>query len=252
MTAIVLSNEKGGIAKTTTASSLTAGFAELGFKVLGVDFDPQGNLSSSLGAEVYKSPTVYELLKGEVKPEEAIQKLSNYDFIPANSMLAGATQELQSEKDVYRLKTALAPIKEKYDYIVVDTGPSLGILTVNALTFADEVIIPTTAGIFSIEGMQKLHNTISNVRAYCNADLKVAGVLLTRFQGYTTVGSELKAFTEQLAEHLDIHVYVQTIRNAVVVEAAQLNKKDIFAYAPRSEVAEDYRRFIIEYLKRRL
>lgn len=247
---IAVANQKGGVGKTTTAGAMIAGLANRGFKVLGVDLDPQGNLSDSCGAEMYQKPTVYELLKYEEGLDSVIQKIQGFDIIPANIMLAGAEQELSQTGKEHRLKEMVSPAAENYDYIVIDTPPSLGILTVNAFTFADEIIIPTTAGIFATKGIQQLNTTIKNVRKYCNPSVAVAGILLTKFNPRTNISKMIKELTEQLSQHIDVPIYETFIRVGIVVEEAQANRMDIFSYSGKSTVSEDYSAFIEEYLRR--
>ena len=160
MRVITVANQKGGVGKTTTAQAMTAGLSHSG-KVLAVDLDPQGNLSAACGAVCYNVPTVYELLKQEVTAREAVQHIGGYDIIPANIMLAGAEQEIiaQTGKE-HRLKEALAAVVNNYDYVIIDTPPSLGVLTVNAFTASTDIIIPTTAGIFAAAGINQLLSLI--------------------------------------------------------------------------------------------
>ena len=158
---IAIANQKGGVGKTTTSHAMTAGLSEKGYKTLGIDLDPQGNFSTACGVNNYNVPTVYELMKGEATAEETVQTTkAGYDIIPANIMLAGAEQELSQTGKEHRLKEALQLIVNKYDYIIIDTPPSLGVLTVNAFTFASEIIIPTTAGIFATTGIKQLSETV--------------------------------------------------------------------------------------------
>jgi chromosome partitioning protein len=249
---IAIANQKGGVAKTTTAAAMSAALKQRGFKVLAVDMDPQGNLSDSSGAEMYKLPTAYELLKKLAPVSEVIQKFENYDVVPSNIMLAGAEQELLAQTGrEHRLREALKPIMDQYDYIVIDTPPSLGVLTLNALTCASEVVIPSTAGIFAVNGIKQLCDTIENVREYCNGDLKVAGILLTKFNPRTTIGQELKEVTERIGEHLETTIFETYIRMSIVVEEAQANRIDLFSYRANSTVAEDYNAFVDEYLTRK-
>ena len=246
---IAIANQKGGVGKTTTAGALIAGLSMQGFKVLGVDLDPQGNLSDSCDAEMYQKPTVYELMKYEVEPKEVIQQVQGFDIIPANIVLAGAEQELSQTGKEYRLKEVLSLVAEDYDYIIIDTPPSLGILTINAFTFADEIIIPTTAGIFAAKGIKQLYDTIQNVKKYCNPDIKPIGILLTKFNPRANINKHLKELTEQLGTHMKIPIYKTFIRNGVVIEEAQANKSNIFTYSAKSNVVKDYQEFVMEYLK---
>lgn len=245
---IAVANQKGGVGKTTTVGALMAGLSNKGHRVLGIDLDPQGNLSDSCGAEMYQKPTVYELLKNEAAVGDVIQAMERFDIIPSNIMLAGAEQELSQTGKEHRLKEVVSPVVGEYDYIVIDTPPSLGIMTVNAFTFADEIIIPTTAGIFAANGIQQLNTTIKNVRKYCNPNIHVAGILLTRFNPRANISRQLKELTEQLGQHIDVPIYETFIRNGIVVEEAQANRKDIFSYSDKATVSEDYRAFIEEYL----
>lgn len=246
---IAIANQKGGVGKTTTSHAMTSGLAERGYKVLGIDLDPQGNLSASCGAKNYTVPTVYELMKGEVKAENIIQKIGAYDVIPSNIMLAGAEQELSSTGKEYRIKESLYEIAKNYDYIVIDTPPSLGILTVNAFTFCDEIIIPTTAGIFATTGIKQLSQTVENVKKYCNPNLKIKGILFTKYNRRTNISKQIKEITEEFAEYIKAPIYDTTIRNGIAIEEAQAAREDIFTYNSKSTVAEDYRMFIDEYLK---
>lgn len=246
---IAISNQKGGVGKTTTTSAMVAGLANKGYKVLGIDLDPQGNFSDSCGADMYKQPTVYELMKLDVKVLEVIQHIKNYDVIPSNIMLAGAEQELTQTGKEHRLKETVSPIFSNYDFIIIDTPPSLGVLTVNAFTFATDIIIPTTTNIFAAKGIQQLNNTVKNVQMYCNSNVKIAGILLTKFNPRTNIGKQIKELTEQLGKHISAPIYKTYIRSAIAIEEAQANNKDIFSYASKSTVAEDYNIFIDEYLK---
>jgi len=249
MNKIAIANQKGGVAKTTTTHALAAGLAEKGFKVLAVDLDPQGNLSSACGAECFNVLTIYELLKENISPKESIQHIGRYDIIPSNIMLAGAEQELTQTGKEHRLKESLDPIINMYDYIIVDTPPSLGILTVNAFTFAKDILIPTTAGIFATAGIKQLSDTVKNVQKYCNPEVKIMGILFTRYNPRANISREIRELTEQMGKYISAPIYKTFIRSAVAVEEAQAQKEDIFSYADKSTVAEDYRTFIEEMLK---
>jgi len=249
MKVISVANQKGGVGKTTTANALIAGLANCGYKVLGIDFDPQGNLSDSFGAEMYQKPTIYELLKGDCSFEESIQHFGKYDIIPSNIMLAGCEQELSHTGKEHRLKEAVTPHTDDYDYIIIDCPPSLGILTVNAFTFSSEIIVPTTAGIFAANGIQQLSNTVINVNKYCNPDVRIVGILITRFNPKTNLNKQLKELTQQLGSHINAPVYNTFIRSGIAIEEAQATHTDIFTYSDKSTVSQDYKDFINEYLE---
>ena len=247
---VAVANQKGGVGKTTTAQALAAGLAERKYRVLGIDLDPQGNFSTACGAENYNVLTVYEVMKRGVDIREAIQHMKGgYDVVPANIMLAGAEQELSQTGKEHRLKEAVSVVAGEYDFIVIDTPPSLGVLTVNAFTCATDILIPTTAGIFATAGISQLNETVSSVQKYCNPGVKIRGILFTRFNPRANISRQIKELTEQLSEYISAPIYQTYIRAGVVVEEAQANKADIFNYAGKSTVAEDYRTFIEEFLK---
>ena len=250
---IAISNQKGGVAKTTTTGAMAAGLKRKGYRVLTVDFDPQGNLSDSVGAETLESQTMYDLVSkktGAEKVFDTIQHLEPFDILPTNIMLAGAEVELMSQSGrEYRLKEVLEPVLSQYDYILIDTPPSLGILTSNAFTAADEVIIPTTAGIFATQGISQLNDIVEGIKKYNNPGVKIRGILITRYNPRTIINQDIKELTESLAEHIQAPIFDTYIRNSVVVEEAQANKKDIFTYKENSTVSEDYRDFVDEFLK---
>ena len=247
---VAVANQKGGVGKTTTAQALAAGLAERKYRVLGIDLDPQGNFSTACGAENYNVLTVYEVMKRGVDIREAIQHMKGgYDVVPANIMLAGAEQELSQTGKEHRLKEAVSVVAGEYDFVVIDTPPSLGVLTVNAFTCATDILIPTTAGIFATAGISQLNETVSSVQKYCNPGVKIRGILFTRFNPRANISRQIKELTEQLSEYISAPIYQTYIRAGVVVEEAQANKADIFNYAGKSTVAEDYRTFIEEFLK---
>ena len=143
-----------------------------------------------------------------------------YDILP-NIMLVGAEQELSQTGKEHRLKEAIAPVAEKYDYIIIDTPPSLGVLTVNAFTVAGDILIPTTAGIFATTGINQLNETVRSVQRYCNPNVKITGILFTRFNPRANISKQIKELTEQLSEYISAPIYKTYIRSAVAVEEAQ-------------------------------
>lgn len=250
MKVIAISNQKGGVGKTTTTHTMLAGLTEYGYRVLGIDLDPQGNLSSACGAETYHTYTIYEIMKQKATALESVQTVAGgFDIIPANIMLAGAEQELSQTGKEHRLKETVSELAQQYDYVIVDTPPSLGILTVNAFTFADRVLVPTTAGIFAATGINQLNETIKSVKKYCNPNVEIMGILFTRFNPRANISKQIKELTQQLGEYLSVPIYQTYIRNCIAVEESQASHMDIFHYADKSTVSEDYRKFLEEFLK---
>lgn len=243
-----VATQKGGVGKTTTAAALWAGLSLKGYKCLAIDLDPQCNLSFTAGADTTRK-TALSLLTGEAPAEETIQQTAAGDIIPASKSLAGADAFITDTGKEYRLKEALEPIQARYDYIVIDTPPALGILTVNALTACNSVIVPAQADIFSLEGIGQLQATIDPVRKYCNPTLHIEGLLLTRYNARTALSRDVSEIMQQLAQKLGTKVFNTTIREGIAVKEAQISQRTIFDYAPKAKVTDDYRAFIEEILK---
>lgn len=240
-------NQKGGVGKSTTSQTLAAGLSIKGFKVLLIDMDSQGNLSFSVGADK-QGISVLEVLKKESPAADSIQHIGSIDIIPASISLAGADMQLTEMGKEYKLKEAIEPIKKFYDYIIIDTPPALGILTINALTASDSVIIPAQADIYSIDAIGQLYSTITAVKKYTNKELSIAGILLTRFSDRTVLSRDLANMIQGTADQLGTRLFKSTIREAIAIKEAQVVQSDIFAYAPKSKVADDYMNFVDEFL----
>lgn len=249
---ISITNQKGGVGKTTTTGAVAAGFKLKGYKVLCVDLDPQSNLSFSAGAETEECPTIYEILKGEAKTSFSIQKMQSFDIISSNILLSGIELEFTQTGREYLLKEALSSVKDKYDYIFLDTPPALSILTVNAFTASDYIIIPMLADIFSLQGIAQLSETIDRVRRYCNPNVKVEGIVLTKFNKRTILSREIKGTAELIAEQLNTEIFKTTIRSSVAVMEAQTNQQDIYNYSPKNGAAKDYMDLVEELIERGL
>ena len=249
---ISVSNQKGGVGKTTTVGAVAAGYKLIGYKVLCVDMDPQANLSFSCGAETEDCPTIYEVLKREAKASFSIQKTSSYDIIPSNILLSGLELEFTQTGREYLLKESLSTVMDKYDYIFIDTPPALSILTVNAFTASDYIIIPMLADIFSLQGIAQLSETIERVKKYCNSNLKVEGILLTKFNKRIILSREIKGTAELVAQQLNTEIFDTTIRSSVAITEAQTSQQEIFSYAPNNTAVQDYKDFVKELLARGL
>lgn len=247
---ISLSNQKGGVGKTTTTGAVAAGYKLKGYRVLCVDLDPQSNLSFSSGAETEDCPTIYEILKGEAKTSFSIQKTPSFDIIASNILLSGIELEFTQTGREYLLKEALNTVKDKYDYIFIDTPPALSILTVNAFTASNYIIIPMLTDIFSLQGIAQLSETIDRVRKYCNPDLKVEGIVLTKYNKRTILSREIKGTAELIAAQLNTVIFNSTIRSSVAVMEAQTNQQDIYNYSPKNAAAKDYMNLVEELIER--
>lgn len=247
---ISIINQKGGVAKSTTAQNLTAGLRLRELNTLLIDLDPQGNTTYTTGIEDTPS-TIYEVLIDRTDIKEAISQSKHFgDVIPAGKSLSNLDLELTSIGKEYKLKEALESIKNNYDFIIIDTPPSLSIITVNALTTSDYAIIPAMADIYSLQGIGQLYSTIQAIKDYCNPSLQVQGILLTRHSDRTILSRDLKETIEATAKQLDTTVYKEFIREGVAIREAQTKKQDIFSYAPKSNVALDYMFFMNEVIER--
>jgi len=246
---ISIANQKGGVGKSTTAQALGAGLFLKGYKSLLIDLDPQGNTTYTTRTGSTGS-TTYELLTNKAKAKDMIIKTDEGDVIPAGRNLSRADLEITTTGKEYRLREALDPIREDYDFIIIDTPPALGILTVNALAASDFVIIPAQADIYSLQGIGQLIETMDAIKKYCNRDLQLQGILLTRHNSRTILSKDMTDMIEETAKELNTFVYKSMIREATAIKEAQANRQTIFKYAPKSNVSDDYTAFINELIEK--
>lgn len=244
---ITIANQKGGVGKSTTAHALGSGLILNGYKVLFVDLDTQGNLSYTMNADKDKA-TVYDLLTQRLNALDAIQQTSQGSLIPATPNLSMADVIITQIGKEHRLKKAIETIKDNYDYIIIDTPPALGILTANALTASDSVIIPAQADIYSLQGIGQLYSTMELIREYSNPGLIVQGVLLTRYNSRNILTKDLTATINETAEHYKTKVYKTVIREGIALKEAQAKQRTIYDYAPKSNASSDYAEFVTEFL----
>lgn len=243
-TIIALTNQKGGVGKTTTSSALASGLATFyDKKVLAIDLDPQGSLGFSLGLDIENCHTIYDVLTGAVPVQDAIQKTDYCDIITSNILLSSAELEFTSSDRELLLKKALAPVISNYDYVIIDTPPALNILTVNAYVASDHLIIPMAPEILSLLGVSQLKETIDSVRQSLNPSLNVLGIILNKFNGRTLLAREVKEMAENIAAQMDTHLF-NSIRTSVTVAEAPAHGLSVFDHAPHSNPSLDYKEFV--------
>ena len=250
---IAIANQKGGVGKTTTSINLSACLAEMGKKVLVIDLDPQGNTTSGFGIDKSEMEnTVYELMLDECTIKESMTKVENIEnlsLIPSNVNLAGAEIELLgiNEKE-YILKNAVDYIRDDYDYIIIDCPPSLNMLTVNAMTTADSILVPIQCEYYALEGISQLIHTIDLVQERLNANLKIDGVVFTMYDARTNLSSDV---VNTVKENLNATVYQTIIPRNVRLAEAPSHGLPINLYDPKSAGAESYRNLAKEIIGRK-
>ena len=242
---IAIANQKGGVGKTTTVHNVAASMTYKDYKVLMVDLDPQGNLSFISGADNVNKPTVYEVLHDKAKIADVLQQTRSGHIIPANILLSGADMEITRPE---LLRNKLEAIKSRYDFVLIDTPPSLGILTINALTAADSVIIPMSADVLSLQGLSQLYSTIEAVRKHSNPGLEIEGLLFTQHNHRTLLSKEFTKATKDVAKRMNTKVFKTAIRASVATREAQANQTDILTYSPISPTSKGYNALTAEII----
>lgn len=239
-------NQKGGVCKSTTSQAISEIFNHQDKKTLLIDLDPQSNLSFAVRANLDNTPTIYNVMKKELKAEGILQTTHSGDILPANILLSGADIEFTATGREYLLKEAINDIKQQYQYVIIDCPPALSILTINALTASNFVIIPSLADVFSLQGMSQLNDTVQSVVRYCNPNLKTAGILLTKFAHRNTISQIIKDALDNVTKQMNTKLFNTAIRTTIALQEAQLQQRCLLEYAPTSNAIEDYINFVSE------
>lgn len=246
---ISVANQKGGVGKTTTSVNLSTILAKRGKKVLMIDADPQGNASSGVGLDKEVDLSVYDVLISDTEMQETVNKtnIKNLDICPSNINLAGAEVELVSVMSrEYRLKEKLDEIKNNYDYIIIDCPPSLGLITLNAFTASDSVLIPVQCEYYALEGLGQLINTINLVKKHLNKNIEIEGALLTMYDVRTNLSNQV---VKEVKKYFNDKVYKNVIPRNVKLSEAPSYGMPISIYDPKSKGAKSYDKFVKEFLK---
>ena len=246
---VSIANQKGGVGKTTTSINLSTILAKKGKKVLMIDADPQGNASSGVGVDKEVEESVYDILIGDTEIKDVVIKtnIKNLYVCPSNINLAGAEVELASVMSrEYRLKEKLDEVKDEYDYIIIDCPPSLGLITLNAFTASDSVLIPVQCEYYALEGLGQLINTINLVKKHLNKNIDIEGALLTMYDARTNLSNQV---VKEVKKYFNDKVYKNVIPRNVKLSEAPSYGMPISIYDPRSKGAKSYEKFVKEFMK---
>lgn len=253
MNTIVIANQKGGIGKTTTATSLAAVLPVLGYKTLLIDADKQGSASDTYRASIDGVPTLYDVLLDDdrIPIQEAIQHTESGDIVPSDPLLKEADAKLSGDPDGdFRLADSISALDgTDYDYVIIDTPPDINHILYNALIAANKVIIPVTADRYALIGLSRLSDIIEKIQKRQNPKLELMGILLTKYNNRTVLSKETMESLLKHAEKMNTSVFQTTIRESVKAKEAQALRTSLISYAPKSTTCRDYLAFAEEFLK---
>lgn len=241
---ITVTNQKGGVGKTTLVSALVCGLHERGARVLGIDLDPQGNLGFTLGMDIGDGYTVYDVLKGSRAIEQAIVRTEYGDILSSDILLSAAEVEFTAPRREFMLSQHLDAVKDQYDFIIIDTPPSLNILTINAYVASTGIILPMEAEILSLVGISQIQEIIETVQKSFNPSLKVLGILLNKYNFRLTLSRDVLDLAEQVAEQLNTQVFPVKVRRSVSVAMAPAYGQSVLSYKPDATAARDLQKIV--------
>lgn len=250
MKIIAITNQKGGVGKTTTAVSVATGLAKLGYKTLLIDTDSQCNSTDTYRAKMKDTPTLYDLLFEGEKAVDCIQHTEVGDIIPCDSLMSQAEQRFPNDNSrSFILREKCEDLRELYDFIILDTPPTMGVVLSNVFTLADDIIIPVTCDRYGLAGIDLLIKTINSAKKYTNQSLKVAGMVLIKYSERLNICRDISEDLPKVAEMMNTKVFDAKIRESVSCRESQSARQSIYEYAPNCTTAQDYLNLCEEILK---
>lgn len=251
--AVIISviNQKGGVGKSTITFNLDAGIRRKnkGKKNLLIDLDSQCSITMTSKANM-TLPTIFEVLKKEIEIEKTVQDTNGTNIIPGSQSLVELDKVLSETGKEYRLQESIEKIKNEYDYILIDTPPTLSVASINALTASDYVLIPAMADAYSLAGIGQLYQTFLAVKKYCNNNLKIAGIVLNRFNPQTSLSKQMATMVDDIANQIETTVFKTKLRDYTAIKEAQASRTNIFDYCKTHNAIDDYTDFVNEFLKK--
>lgn len=241
---ITITNQKGGVGKTTTTSALIAGLHQRGARVLGIDLDPQGNLGFTLGLEIGVGYTMYDVLTRSHSITEAISSTEYGDVIPSDVLLSAAEVEFTAPRREFMLSEQIGLIEDRYDFIIIDTPPALNILTINAYVASSGLIIPMEPEILSLVGLSQLRDTYETIQTSYNPNLRVLGILLNRFNRRYRLHQDVLEMAQEVAQQMNTQVFPTQIRRGVDVATAPAHGQSVLTFRPNSNPAKDFMQIV--------